>query len=134
MIQLPALELPADFDLRVAAPAALNVLIGLALIALPFLQQFYPGCGPGSGQTTIHVALGAVLTVLALFRASLAYRSAWVDGLIAALGILILTLPWTTPMAWSHRYLTQHVAAGGGGVLLALVGAAATLARTAHPA
>ena len=124
---IPDLLIPPpakDFDLRIAFLAALNVLIGLATLAFPFLH----GYGFSDGQTTTHVTLGALLTVLALFRLLLAYQYAWVDFLCAFLGLLILTLPWTTPNAWNPQYLTQHVAGGGAAVLFSLIGAVVTLA------
>jgi hypothetical protein len=100
---------PKSHVMMIGALNMLSVLIGLAMLAAPFAKGWYPG----GFDTTVHVALGALIAAAALFRAALGYGSIWLDVVLAALGVLTLMLPKWQHMQWNAGYTTAHLVGGG---------------------
>jgi hypothetical protein len=114
---------PKSHIVRIAALDSLAALLGLAILAWPFATHTFPG----SGDTTAHVALGALIAVAAAFRALLAYGSLWLEIPLFAMGLITALLPRIQHMQWNHSYLVFHVAAGIALCALAALSAALTL-------
>jgi hypothetical protein len=100
---------PRTHVLTIAALNMLGVVIGLALAIGPFIKHYFPG----SFETTVHIALGGLIFVCALFRAVLGYGSIWLDVCLAGMGLIVLMLPKTMHMQWNAGYTTAHLIAGG---------------------
>ncbi len=115
--------------LRIAALDSLSALLGLALLAWPFVTHTFPG----SGDTTAHVALGSLITVAAAFRVLLAYGSAWLEIPLFAMGFVTAFLPHIQHMQWNHRYLAAHLAAGIALCALAALSGALTIPVLRNP-
>ena len=102
---------------------ALSFLVGLGVLAAPFAR----GLLLGSFETTVSVALGALIATLAVFRMLLGYGAIWIDILLAAFGVLIFLKPTYMHMHWNASYTTAHYV--GGAILLgvAIVSALMTM-------
>jgi hypothetical protein len=114
---------PKSHIRRIMALDSLIALLGLALLASPFANHAFPG----DIDTTVHVALGALIATLAAFRALLAYGGLWLECLLFIGGLLAFLMPRIQHMQWNHRYNTAHLAIGGLIMLLALLSAAFTV-------
>ncbi len=120
---------PKSHILRIAALDSLSALLGLAILAWPFATHTFPG----SGDTTAHVALGALIAVAATFRALLAYGSPWLEIPLFAMGLLTALLPHIQHMQWNDRYNAAHLAIGTAIMILATLSAALTLPVLKNP-
>jgi heme/copper-type cytochrome/quinol oxidase subunit 4 len=109
--------LPLSYVIRIAFVDAIITVIGLSIWLTPLFAGFYPG----AFDTTVHVALGALITALSFFRVTLAYLSAWVEIVLIALGILVLRIPHFMHMEWNSKYTMGHMAAGGAIIVLAAI-------------
>ncbi len=112
---------------HVMAMMGLNMitfLIGLALAATPFLAHYFPG----SLATTHHVALGALIALVAIFRVLVAHGSIWMDVVLFAFGFLTFMMPTWMRMHWNATYTTAHMAAGGIVMAVAVISALLTMA------
>jgi hypothetical protein len=126
---------PTEYPRRLVAPImgldGLIFLIGLAVLVSPFLMGYfpdaYPTSVPGSQETTIHAALGAGIATLAVFRATLAYGSAWVELLNFVLGLITLSMPRIMSMQWNDGYSRGHLLAGGAIMALSMVSGLITI-------
>jgi hypothetical protein len=114
---------PKSHVMMIGALNMLSVLIGLALLVAPFAKGWFPG----GFDTTVHVALGALVATAALFRAALGYGSTWLDVVLAALGVLVFLLPTTMHMRYHAGYSTAHMVGGGLVVVVAIVSLIATI-------
>src|SRR3954466_15529284 len=73
---------PHSHVLRTMALDGLIFIIGASLALSPFLFYYLrrdPHFFPGDIDTTSHVALGALIGTLAIFRVAVAYGSLWVE-------------------------------------------------------
>jgi hypothetical protein len=91
---------PVDWRSNVIALSGLNVVAGLWLIVAPFVLSY------GDGDPIWNdVVFGAVTALIAVARASGAYRAAWLSLVNAAVGIWIfLSAFWldeTTTAGWN---------------------------------
>jgi hypothetical protein len=120
---VPAPEYPKSHVMTIAALNALPVIIGLAIVAAPFVR----GVLPGSFETTVSAGLGALIFALALFRAALGYVAIWLDVLLIALGVLIFTKPTYMHMHWDAKYTTAHMVGGGIIIAVAVISALITI-------
>ena len=96
---------------------ALTCIIGLVLAASPFAMRHYPG----DIDTTVHVALGALIATPAAFRMLVAYGSLWVEVVLFFLGLIVLRLPAMMNMQWDGQYRTAHLAAGAAIMVLSVI-------------
>ena len=109
--------------MRVMAVDTLIVIIGVVMAASPFVERAFPG----NFDTTVHVAVGALIATCALFRVAIAYGSLWLEVVIFALGLIVLSLPRLEHMQWNETYNMVHLAAGGGAMALAAISALITI-------
>lgn len=116
-------QYPKSHITRIMAIDGLVLVIGLALIATPFVKHFFPG----DVDTTVHVALGALIAVLSFFRLALGYGSIWIDFCLFWLGLIVLRLPVIMHMQWNSGYNTAHLAAGGIVMAVAVLAAILTI-------
>ncbi len=123
------LSYPNSYIYRIAIIDSINVLLGLTLIASPFLMGFYPG----SIITTTHVALGVLLAVFSLFRVLVAYRAAWVEMLNLTLAIIIGICPWLFHLETIHHYRNLMLSIAGIVLVASLLSALFTAAQSHHP-
>jgi len=114
---------PKSHVMMITGLNVFSVLIGLLLVAGPFLKRELPG----SFDTTVHVGVGALIATLAIFRAALGYGSIWIDICLVVLGFLTFMLPTFMHMRWNTEYTTVHMVAGGVVMAIAVVSALATI-------
>jgi hypothetical protein len=128
----PPKPYPRGHVTGIMALNVLSLLVGLALVAGPFLK----GLLPGAFETTLHVTLGTLIATLATFRVLLAYGAIWMDVVSFVLGLLTFLLPHNMHMEWNHEYTTAHFAAGGIVMGVAVISAimSAAVLRKIHPA
>jgi hypothetical protein len=118
-------EYPAGYMLRIKAVDGIIFLAGLSTLAIPALFNFYPG----DIDTTVHVTLGALVAVCAVFRVLVAYGSAWLEVVLCVLGIFIFMLPRWMHMSYDPRYATVHLALGAVIAVLAIISGLMTFAQ-----
>ena len=104
---------------------AIIFLAGACLLAIPAIMGFYPG----AIDTTVHVTLGSLICVCAVFRVLVAYGSAWLEIVLCVLGILTLLLPFSMHMRWDPHYNFLHLADGAVVVALSILSALMTFAQ-----
>ncbi len=109
--------LPLGYVLRIAFVDAIIMVIGLGVWLTPVAAGFYPG----AFDTTVHIALGALITTLAFFRVTLAHRSAWIEIVLVPLGLLVMRVPHVMHLEGSPKYNMGHVGAGIAIVVLAII-------------
>jgi hypothetical protein len=114
---------PKSHILRIAALDSLAALLGLAIFAWPFVHHNFLG----SGDTTSHVALGALIVTAATFRALLAYGALWLEIPLFAMGLITASLPHFACLQWNRPYLAFHLAVGIALCGLSALSAALTL-------
>jgi glucose-6-phosphate-specific signal transduction histidine kinase len=117
-------EYPAGYMLRIKVLDAIIFLIGLSLLATPAVFGFFPG----AFDTTVHVTLGALISVCAVFRILVAYGSAWLEVVLCVLGVLTFFLPCFMHQYWHPQYATPHMIAGAVVVLVSVISGAMTFA------
>ena len=113
---------PKGHITRTMALDGMIFLIGLAMLAGPFVSRTFPG----SLDTTDHVALGALIATLAIFRVAVAYGSIWIEVVLFVLGLVTFCLPRILHMQWSPHYNTGHLVGGGLIMVLSVLSAALT--------
>jgi hypothetical protein len=118
-------EYPMGYVIRVALLDLVITAIGVGLVLTPVALGFLPG----AFDTTVHVALGALIATLGLFRVLLAHGSAWVEIVLIALGVLVLRLPHFMHMEWNDKYTMGHMGAGGVVIVLAIISGLMTWAH-----
>ena|ERR1035437_952623 len=101
-------EYPAGYIVRIKIIDFLAFLIGLALLAIPAIHRFFPG----DIDTSVHVAMGALVAVCAIFRVMVAWGSLWLEIVLAFLGFLTMRLPAFMHMQYDPHYNTVHLALG----------------------
>ena len=116
-------EYPRGHVIRIMALNLLVFLIGFMTLITPFLHGDYPG----SLQTTDHVTLGALICILAIFRATLAYGSMWIDVCLFVLGFITFMMPTITSMHWDGHYTSTHMMHGGIIMVVAVISAILTV-------
>ena len=109
-------EYPKGHMTRIMAIDGLVTVIGLALVAFPFVTHIFPG----DVDTTVHVALGALIVILSVFRAALGYGAIWID-------FCLFQLPSIMHMHWSGRYTGFNMAAGGIVMAVAIIACILTI-------
>ncbi len=110
------IDYPKSHVVKIMGLDMLIFLIGLLLAAGPFAEQKFPG----DFDTTVHVAVGALVAVLAIFRVLVAYGSIWIDIVLIAFGVITMSLPRIQHMMWNPQYNMAHLAAGGAIIVLSL--------------
>jgi hypothetical protein len=108
---------PSGYVTRIKAIDSILFLAGLIVLAVPVLFHMYPG----DIDVTVHVTLGALIAVPAIFRVLVAWGSAWLEVVIFVLGFFTLMLPKWMYMSYDGRYNTLHLAVGGVVMVLALI-------------
>jgi len=121
-------EYPRSHVTRTMILDGLIFLIGLALLATPLIGHFYPG----DIDTSSHVALGAAIATLAVFRVLLAYGSVWVEVILFFLGLIAMSMPAIMHKSWMHDYTLAHHLGGIGIMLLSVISGLLTLAAAKH--
>jgi hypothetical protein len=116
-------EYPKAHMTRVMGLDALIFIVGLATLVSPLLMGDYPA----DIDTTAHVALGALIAVLAVFRVLIAYGAVWIEVCLFFLGLIVLRMPAMTHMQWDPKYNTGHLVAGGAVMVLSVISAALTV-------
>jgi hypothetical protein len=114
---------PRTHVLAIATLNMLSVVVGLGMLLGPFLKHYYPG----SFETTVHVALGGLIFIVAIFRAALGYGAIWMDVVLAAMGLIVFMLPTTMHMRWNGSYTMAHWVAGGVVMAVAVISALMTI-------
>jgi len=110
-------EYPAGYMLRIKAVDGIIFLAGLCTLAIPALFHIYPG----DIDTTVHVTLGALVALCAVFRVLVAYGSAWLEVVLCVLGAFIFMLPHWMHMSYDPHYATPHLVLGAVIVVLAII-------------
>ena len=118
-------EYPAPHITRIKILDSLIFLAGLFILAYPAIHNFYPG----DIDTTVHVALGCLITVCAAFRVLVAYGSAWLEIVLIVLGLITYRLPHFMHMQWNDHYALAHLIAGVAIIALALISALLTFSQ-----
>jgi uncharacterized membrane protein len=95
--------------IRIGALNMIVFLVGLMTVLTPFIGGMYPG----DLQTTDHVALGALICVLSIFRATLGFGSIWIDVCLFFLGLITFCMPRIMSMRWDDHYNSTHLMHGG---------------------
>ena len=123
-------EYPRSHMTRTMLLDGLIVVIGLFMLSMPFIGYFVhhdPHFYPADVDTTSHVALGALIATLAVFRVLVAYGSLWVEVCLFVLGLLVFSLPRIMVMQWHHEYNTTHMLAGGAVMALSVISGLMTI-------
>jgi hypothetical protein len=121
----------SGYVMRIMALDAITTIIGLSVWVAPFALGWYPG----GFTTTLHVALGALITTLGAFRVLLAYRSEWVEIVLLVLGLFVFLLPHWLHMEWNGNYTTAHRIGGGVVMAVAVISGLMTIMENKkHPA
>ena len=124
-------EYPPAYILRIKAIDTISFLIGLVMLAIPAVHRFFPG----DIDTTVHVALGCLIAVCAIFRVLVAWGSAWLEIVLFFLGLLVFLLPTFMHMRYEPHYHTVHMIAGAVLMAVSVISALMTFAqlRTNRP-
>jgi hypothetical protein len=101
-------EYARGHTIRIMALNMIIFFVGLFTLATPFMHGEFPG----ALDTTDHVALGALICVLSIFRAVLAFGSIWIDVCLFALGVIVLSMPTIMHMRWEGHYNFSHMLHG----------------------
>ena len=125
------------YVVRIMALDALSTIVGLAVWLAPFALGYTRATGEfyrGGFDTMLHVAFGALITTLAGFRVTLAYRSAWIEIVLFVLGLFVCLLPHWLHMEWNATYATAHLVGGGVVMGVAVIGGLMTAVENKkHP-
>jgi hypothetical protein len=97
-------------------------LAGLFVLAIPAVHHF----SPGDIDTSVHIALGSLIAICAIFRVLVAYGSAWLDIVLFVLGTLVFLLPHFMHMKYDPHYHTVHTILGALIMLLSALSAVFT--------
>jgi len=116
-------QYPQSHITKVMVLDGLIFLCGLMALATPLIHGFYPA----DIETTSHVALGALICVLSVFRVLLAYGAAWMELPIFALGLIVFMMPRIMHMRWEEHYNHGHLIFGGAVMVLAVISALVTI-------
>ena len=118
-------EYPAGYMNRIKAVDALIFLAGLTILATPAIFHFYPG----AIDTSVHITIGALVAVPAIFRVLVAYGSAWLEVVMFVLGFFTFMLPKWMHMSYDPKYNTLHLALGIAIMVLCAISAIMTFAE-----
>ena len=110
-------EYPASHILAIKVLDGLSFIVGLALLAIPVIHRFYPG----DFDTTVHVTLGSLIAVCAIFRVLVAFGSAWLEIVLCALGVLTFSLPHLMHKRFDAHYNYVHLALGISLIALSII-------------
>jgi hypothetical protein len=121
---------PQSHMVKVMILDGLIFCAGLMALATPIIHGFFPG----DVDTTAHVAIGALVCLLAAFRVLLAYGAAWMEPPLFVLGLITVCLPRIMHMRWDEQYAMGHYIFGGAIMALAVISVLLTIpaARKAH--
>ncbi|HVT79776.1 MAG TPA: hypothetical protein VHM90_03895 [Phycisphaerae bacterium] len=117
------IEYPKSHMMKIMGLDMIIFLIGLLLAASPFATRAFPG----DIDTTSHVALGALIAVLAIFRVLVAYGSIWIDIVLIAFGVITLSMPRIMHMMYDGTYNTAHLVLGAVIIVFSLISMFLTL-------
>ena len=102
-------EIPVGFARQIMLLSGIALLAGTYLAISPLIS----GYTFSSGLTSLNVALGAGIVILAYFRATIGQAAAWLAWANVGLGVLTLVTPWTTNYAFLDVFRSQHLVVGG---------------------
>jgi len=103
---------------------------GLMCLATPVIHGMFPG----DIDTTAHVALGALICVLAAFRVLLGYGAAWMEIPIFAFSLIAFMMPRIMHMQWEGHYNHGHMVVGGLMMVLSAISLLVTVPVIKKPA
>jgi hypothetical protein len=118
-------EYPAGYVNRIKALDALLFLAGIIILATPAILHFYPG----SIDTTVHITIGMLIAVPAIFRVLVAWGSAWLEVVMFVLGFFTFMLPRWMHMSYDPKYNTLHLAVGAAVMVITFISAIMTFAE-----
>jgi hypothetical protein len=111
------IEYPKSHVVKIMGLDMLIFLIGVLLAVGPFVERKFPG----DFDTTVHIAVGALVAVLAIFRVLVGYGSIWIDVCLIAFGVITAALPKIQHMLWNQQYSVAHWVAGGVIIVFSLI-------------
>ncbi|HLM83671.1 MAG TPA: SPW repeat protein [Candidatus Bathyarchaeia archaeon] len=116
-----------DNNQQVRTAGWINVILGIWLIASPFLLGF-----TGTALSRNNVIFGIIIAVLSLFEVSAPEESAWAGWLNALFGIWILISPFVLGFTGMGA-LWNGIIAGIIVAVLAIWGATSSSSTSEHP-